>query len=103
MQLIKILMRLESGWTRQHRITEPNVRKRTFGHVRPAKIQISLRIRAVWSESSLSAFWIAKDAKFVHADSLMMIWVFVGRTLEGTFFHVTAQFVFAVWYANFSF
>ena len=32
-----------------------NVRKRTFGHVRPAKIQISLRIRAVWSESSLAA------------------------------------------------
>ena len=30
-----------------------NVRKRTFEHVRPAKIQISLRIRAVWSESSL--------------------------------------------------
>ena len=24
-----------------------NIRKRTFGHVRPAKIQISLRIRAV--------------------------------------------------------
>ena len=34
--------------------------------VRPAKIQISLRIRAVWSESSLDAFWIAKDAKFLH-------------------------------------
>ena len=28
----------------------------TFGYVRPAKIQISLRIRAVWSESSLDAF-----------------------------------------------
>ena len=33
-----------------------NVRERTFGHVRPAKIQISLRIRAGWSESSLGAF-----------------------------------------------
>ena len=33
--------------------------KITFGHVRPAKIQISLRIRAVWSESSLGTFWIA--------------------------------------------
>ena len=42
-----------------------NDRKRTFGHVRTAKIQISLRIRAVWSESSLSAFWIAKHAKQV--------------------------------------
>ena len=39
-----------------------NVRKRTFEHVRPAKIQIRLRIRTVWSESSLGAFWIAKDA-----------------------------------------
>ena len=35
--------------------------------MRPAKIQISLRIRAVWSESSLGTFWKAKDAKFLHA------------------------------------
>ena len=40
-----------------------NVRKRTSRHVRPAKIQINLRIRAVWSESSLGAFWTAKDKK----------------------------------------
>ena len=33
-----------------------NVRKRTFWYVRPTKTQISLRIRAVWSESSLSAW-----------------------------------------------
>ena len=45
------------------------VRKRTFEHVRPAKIQIRLRIRAVWSESSLGLFWIAKDAKCLHADN----------------------------------
>ena len=38
-----------------------NVWKRNFGHVRPVKIQIRLRIRAVWSESSLDAYWIAKD------------------------------------------
>ena len=43
-----------------------NVRKLTFGHRRPAKFQISLRIRAVWSESSLGAFWIANDAWFLH-------------------------------------
>ena len=36
----------------------------SFGHVHPAKFQISLRIRAVWSESSLVAFWIAKEATF---------------------------------------
>ena len=47
----------------------PNMRNGTFGHVGPAKIQISLRIRAVWSESSLGAFCIVKDAKFLHADN----------------------------------
>ena len=36
-----------------------NVRKRTFGQERPAMIQISLRIRTVWSDSSLGAFWVA--------------------------------------------
>ena len=38
-----------------------NVRKHTSGHGRPANIQI---IRAVWSESSLGAFWIGKDTPF---------------------------------------
>ena len=33
-----------------------NIRKSTFRYLRPAKIQISLRIRAVWSESSMGAF-----------------------------------------------
>ena len=38
------------------------VRKRTFfGHVRPAKIQISLHIHADWSESSFGVFWVAKN------------------------------------------
>ena len=57
----------------------------------PAKIQISLRIRAVWSESSLGAFSIAKDTKFLHADNedsdqtarmRRLIWVFFGRTCQ---------------------
>ena len=46
-----------------------NVWNRNFGHVRQAKIQISLRIRAVWSESYLGAFWIANDAKFNQSDN----------------------------------
>ena len=33
-----------------------NVRKRAFWHIRPTKTPISLRIRAVWSKSSLSAW-----------------------------------------------
>ena len=37
--------------------------------VRPAKTQISLGIRPVWSESSLCAQWVAKDPVFLHADS----------------------------------
>ena len=65
-----------------------NIRKRTFWHVRPAKIQISLRMRAVWSESSLGEFWKAKDAKFLHVDNedsyqtarmRRLMRVFVGR------------------------
>ena len=35
--------------------------------MRPVKIQISLRIRAVWSEASLGKFLIPKNAKFFHA------------------------------------
>ena len=73
--------------------------KRTFGNVRPAKIQIRLRIRAVWSESSLGAFWIAKDAVSTcgqrrlwsdHMDAqanLSLLWAHMS---EGTFSHVTA-------------
>ena len=78
-----------------------NVRKRTFRHVHPAKIQIRLRNRAVWSESSLGAFWIAKRRKVsscgqqshwsdrmeAQAD-LSLRWM---HMLEGTFSHVTAK------------
>ena len=49
--------------------SSPNVRKRTFGHVRPAKIQIRLRICAVRSVSSLGAFKIADGAKFLYVDN----------------------------------
>ena len=37
--------------------------------VRPAKTQISLGIRPVWSESLLCAQWVAKGPRFLHADS----------------------------------
>ena len=32
------------------------------------EIQISLCVCRVWSEYSLDVFWIAKNAKFLHAD-----------------------------------
>ena len=74
-----------------------NFRKRTFGYMRPANVQFSLRIRAVWSESSLGAFWIVMDAKFLNADKddwsdcahaqtdLSLCWA---HMQEDTFFHV---------------
>ena len=37
--------------------------------VRPAKTQISLGIRLVWSKSSPYTQWVAKDPSFLHADS----------------------------------
>ena len=67
-----------------HIMTKP-----TNWHVRPAKTQISLGIRPVWSESSLCAQWVAKDPSVLHADSEdsdqtgrmpMLIWIFAGRT-----------------------
>ena len=57
--------------------------------VRPAKTQISLGIRPVWSESLLCTQWVAKDPSFLHANSEdsdqtgrmpRLIWVFAGRT-----------------------
>ena len=43
--------------------------KLTKWHVLPAKTQISLGIRPVWSVSSLCTQWVAKDLSFLHADS----------------------------------
>ena len=37
--------------------------------VRPAKTQVSLGVRPVWSESSLCAQLVARDPSFLHADS----------------------------------
>ena len=45
-----------------------NIIKLFFGQVRPAKIQISLSIRVVWSESSMASFRIATDARLLHAN-----------------------------------
>ena len=46
-----------------------DVRKSTFQHVRPAKIQISLCFDTVWHEFSLRIFWIVKDVKFLHVNN----------------------------------
>ena len=76
--------------------------------VRPAKTQISLGIRPVWSESSLCAQWVDKGPSFLHADSKdsdqtgrmpRLIWVFAGRTLILLVLSFRGSFVspFAKW------
>ena len=66
-----------------------NERKRTFGHVRPTMTRVSLRIRAVWLESSLSARGNFASLAILHAVSedfaqtvrmRRLIWNFAGRT-----------------------
>ena len=66
-----------------------NVRKRTSSHVRPTKTQISLRIHAVWSESSLFAWrnfasLAIQNAQNVNSDQTArmrrLIWIFAWRT-----------------------
>ena len=57
-----------SPWQRLKIYEQPHD-KPTKWPVRPAKPQISLGIRTVWSESSLCTQWVAKDPSFLHADS----------------------------------
>ena len=69
-----MMMVVLSGKSEKHetkiRITfEPPHDKTNKMTVRPAKSQISLDIRQVWSDSSLCAQWVAKDPSFLHADS----------------------------------
>ena len=77
---------------------EPRHDKINKMSVRPAMTQISMGIRPVWSESSLCAQWVAKDPRFLHADSEdsdqtgpipRLIWVFAGRTI--TFFVLSCR------------
>ena len=58
-------------WLRSIKVTLMNrdMTKPTKMNVRPAKTQISLGIRPVWSESSLCTQWVAKGLRFLHADS----------------------------------
>ena len=50
------IMNLITVWEAVLYNTNRKARKRTYWHVRPTKTQISLRIRTVWLESSLSAW-----------------------------------------------
>ena len=80
---------------RSHRLTKTCLNhlmsKPTKWHVRPAKPQISLGIRPVWSEFSLSAWrniW-SLAIRWTHSEDPdqtgrmpRLIWVFAGRTLN---------------------
>ena len=77
-------------WFHLDSINKPRHDKTHKMSVCPAKTQISLGIRPVWSESLLCAQWVAKDPRFLHADSEdsdqtgrmpRLIWVFAGHTL----------------------
>ena len=50
-------------------VNEPRNDKTNKVTVRPAKTQISLGIRPVWSKSSLCVQLVAKDPSLLHADS----------------------------------
>ena len=63
----------------------------TNWHVRLSKAQISLRIRAVWSESSICALWVAKCPTFLQSDNLVsdktvrmrrLFWIKHARTYQ---------------------
>ena len=62
--------------------------KCTSWHLRSSKTQISLRIRAVWSESSIGALWVAKGPMLLHADFYQtvwmrrLVWIFAVRTCQ---------------------
>ena len=69
--------------------------KPTKWHVRPAKTQISLGIRPVWSESSLSAwrklgsfatYWAHSEDSDQTGRMPMLIWGFAGRTCHSVGF-----------------
>ena len=72
--------------------TEPRHDKTNKMSVRPAKTQISLGIRPVWSESSLCAQWVAKDPRFLHADSEDWSESWLGEHSFCWFCHVVAHF-----------
>ena len=84
--------------------------------MRPTRIQISLHICAVWLESSLGAFWIARDAKFLHAENedfdqpvrmRRLIWVCVLRRSQKVRFltlrllphHQAAKTTYKSWFS----
>ena len=87
----------------KHPWYEPRYDKTNNVAVRPAKTQISLGIRPVWSESSLCTEGVAKDPSFLHGNSEYsdqtgrmpwLICVFAGRTLILLVFSCRGSYLF---------
>ena len=79
----------EDRYSHAYHLSRP-MTKPTKWHVRPATTQISLGIRSVWSESSLSAWrkfgslathWAHSEDSDQTGRMPRLIWVFAGRTL----------------------
>ena len=75
------------------RMTKP-----TKCSVHPAKTQISLGIRTVWSESLLCSQRVAKDPSFLHGDSFG--WLCWGLTSQSTIFQSCRDGAAASWVIN---
>ena len=93
MQLFSIKTPMESPASAKvisHAILSRLMTKPLKWHVRPAKTQISLGIRPVWSESSLSAWrklgslaihWAQSEDSDKTGRIRRLMWVFAGRTV----------------------
>ena len=64
-----------------------------FGHVRPTKIQINMRIHVVCPKSSMGVVWIGKDAKFLRTNNEDWSDCAGAHMSEGTFSQVTTQMI----------
>ena len=89
-----------------HDMTKPTIKVT----VRPAKTQISLGIRPVWSEASLSTWWkLGPSAtSWGHSEDSdqtgqmpRLIWVFAGRTVTLLVLSCRGSFVFVLWLGSY--
>ena len=85
---------------------QPTNKDMSHGMTKPTKWR--LRIRPVWAESSLCTQWVAKDQRFLHADSEdsnqtghppSLIRVFAGRTLTVLVLSCHGSYIMKFWMA----
>ena len=83
--------RIITCWKTHTWTVEPLHQKMYIRTFAPSEDSDQTAHRAVWSESSLGALWIAKDSRFLHADKEYsdktawmprLIWFFAGHTCQ---------------------